>query len=510
MTNKKVIVNGVEHSLLIEDTHIFKSTHSDNTSVREYEIVYDSTLNQSFFVIPKHTPWIDDRILNNEKVIKKIIDYTQREDNNIVKVYNITKDYIITEYNKDYYPFLIKSSTNFYDEKTFKERSNIHLECFKDRNYAQTFHKNVLDEYQKFNDYTGCYFSDLFPNNIMVNNDYSKFILIDVASLRMGSMIEKPSMSMIITGDSSNDMGFSNPNLLKSNWKNILFQMHVMWYESEMMNETLDSLQQALQYSKGDVDIRLCLNSQTYLEKPIEGKAIDMFDKFLNHPVLKNATLIHKTDDDDFYNIGDWRREMYNQCGYTVWGESDCLMPYDLFYILENLEINHPHSLSFSSRKMFDDTWAEVEFVGLDKYSSPYSPRKISGDDDRPSAPHVLISGNGHNITQKDIDYYNDKEDDVDIILLNKNKVDGSLFTLSDGLPQFIPDDMHFVREDTCASIVLQQNNIPQYHVKNRLKGHNYYHPLKRTNTDASRNDEVWKKYSEKSINAMNKFLGEL
>ena len=171
MTNKKVIVNGVEHSLSIEDTHIFKSTHSDNTSVREYEIVYDSTLNQSFFVIPKHTPWIDDRILNNEKVIKKIIDYTQRENNNIVKVYNITKDYIITEYNKDYYPFLIKSSTNFYDEKTFKERSNIHLECFKDRNYAKTFHKNVLDEYQKFNDYTSqiCFQTILWLIMIILN-----------------------------------------------------------------------------------------------------------------------------------------------------------------------------------------------------------------------------------------------------------------------------------------------------------------------------------------------------
>tara|TARA_Y100001938_G_scaffold138398_1_gene203819 strand:- start:6233 stop:7768 length:1536 start_codon:yes stop_codon:yes gene_type:complete len=510
MGNKKVIINGIEHSLSLDKVHNFKSTHSDNTSVREYEIVYDSKLNLNFFVIPKHTPWIDSKILNDDEVITNIINYTQKEDNKIVKIYNITEDYIITEYNEDYYPFLIKSSTNFYDRKTFEERSNIHFECFKDRNYAKTFYNNVLDEYQKFNNNTGCYFSDLFPNNIMVNNDYSDFILIDASSLRMGSMDEKPSMSMIITGDSSNDMGFSNPNLLKSNWKSVLFQMHVMWYESEMMNETLDSLEQALKYSKGNVDVKLCLNAQTYIEEPIEGKPEDMFEKFLNHPVLKNASIITKTNDDDFYNIGDWRREMYNENGYTVWGESDCVMPYDLFYILENLDINHPHTLSFSSRKMFDDTWSEVEFVGLDKYSSPYSPRKISGDDTRPLAPHVLISGKGHNITQKDIDYYNDKEDDVDIILLSKNKVDGSLFVLSDGLPQFIPDDMHFVREDTCASITFEFNNIPQYHVKNRLKGHNYYHPLKRTNTDATRNDKVWKKYSEKSENAMNQFLRNL
>ena len=34
MLNKKVIVNGVEHPLSIEEVHNFKSTHSDNTSVR--------------------------------------------------------------------------------------------------------------------------------------------------------------------------------------------------------------------------------------------------------------------------------------------------------------------------------------------------------------------------------------------------------------------------------------------------------------------------------------------
>ena len=66
MVDKKVIVNGIEHFLSVDKINKFKSTHSDNTSIRTYEIVYDSTLNQSFFVIPKHTPWIDDRILNDK------------------------------------------------------------------------------------------------------------------------------------------------------------------------------------------------------------------------------------------------------------------------------------------------------------------------------------------------------------------------------------------------------------------------------------------------------------
>ena len=51
----------------------------------------------------------------------------------------------------------------------------------------------------------------------------------------------------------------------------ILYTLHVMWYESKMLNETLDSLQMAIDNSSIPVDIMICLNSQTYIEKPDEG-----------------------------------------------------------------------------------------------------------------------------------------------------------------------------------------------------------------------------------------------
>ena len=69
---------------------------------------------------------------------------------------------------------------------------------------------------------------------------------------------------------------------------------------------------------------------------------------------------------------------------------------------------------------------------------------------------------------------------------------------------------MHFAREDTCAQIVFEKNNIPQYHICNRLKGHNYFHPNKRTNTEATREDNVFKIYEKESINAMNSFISNL
>ena len=104
----------------------------------------------------------------------------------------------------------------------------------------------------------------------------------------------------------------------------------------------------------------------------------------------------------------------------------------------------------------------------------------------------------------------NEEQDDVNVIRLKQNKIDGSLFILSPGLPKFIPDDMNFVREDTCAQVVFSGYKIPQYHVKNRLKAHNYYHPLKRVNTKETRNDEIWKQFERKSTDSMNKFLSNL
>ena len=101
----------------------------------------------------------------------------------------------------------------------------------------------------------------------------------------------------------------------------------------------------------------------------------------------------------------------------------------------------------------------------------------------------------------------NDSQEELELIILNNNKIDGALFVLSDGLPQFIPNDMNFVREDSCAQQTFSHYNIPQYHIKNRLKGHNYHHPLKRTNTKSTRDDSIFKSYAEKSTNAMNEFL---
>ena len=87
--------------------HPINSTHYDQET-RLYEIWDDE-----YFVIHKHSPWIDDKILNNQNIINSIITYTQ-QSNRIVEVYHISEQYIVTKFYKDYYPCLIKSSVLFF------------------------------------------------------------------------------------------------------------------------------------------------------------------------------------------------------------------------------------------------------------------------------------------------------------------------------------------------------------------------------------------------------------
>jgi hypothetical protein len=274
-----------------------------------------------------------------------------------------------------------------------------------------------------------------------------------------------------------------------------------MWYESKMIRETLDSLQHAMQYSECPVDLFFCLNSQTYLESPIDGNPEDMFNEFIDHPILNDAKLIYKRNSDPFYNIGDWRRECYDKSAkYTVWGESDCLIPEDFFYILNITSFDHPHLLTFSSRRMWDISWEPVEHEYLNQFDR--------GERGQYTAPRPY---NAHDvIDQRSLNDFNNRGD-IKIIKLKEPKIDGALLSISGGIPfKFIPDDMNFVREDTCAQLVFEYNKIPQYHISTRLKGHNYSHPLKRTNTNSTRDDNVFKEYATKSEIAMNQFIYEM
>lgn len=289
----------------------------------------------------------------------------------------------------------------------------------------------------------------------------------------------------------------------------ILFQMHIMWYEAEMVNETLDSIQAALEQAPGlEVNLKFLINKQTYLEKPEIGTVDEMVSKFIDHPLMQISEFWYKDDTHPFYNIGDWRREAYNPAAkYIVWGESDTLLPIDFFYILQQTEIETPHLLTFASRPMWDNSWDIVTHKKLQGYSKPC---KCIGTH-REDCIELLESPLKYKdvITQDQLDKFN-QESDIELQQVPL-KIDGSLLCISKGVPYpWIPADMHFVREDTCAENFFKAKLIPQICVTTRLKGHNYWHPKKRVNTLATRNDELFKEYAQKSEQAMITFLRQV
>jgi hypothetical protein len=290
--------------------------------------------------------------------------------------------------------------------------------------------------------------------------------------------------------------------------KQILFQMHIMWYESKMISETLDSLQIAIEKSSIPVKVVLGLNSQTYIEQPEEGEPQNMFEEFSSHPLLsKNYTDVYTiTDKQDFYNIGDWRREIYNPNAiYTVWGESDCLIPSDYFNILlsTDSQIPYPHFMTLASRKMWDSTWDLMEHPQIRKY--PRGKNRENIKELYSEVPYHLASE--QQITQEEMESFN-KEFEPEVKKLNFYKVDGSLLAISKNFPTpFIGENVRFAREDTCFEQFCRIKNIPQFLIETKIKGHNYKHPLKRINTSSLRSDETYKSYESKSIREINLFL---
>lgn len=280
----------------------------------------------------------------------------------------------------------------------------------------------------------------------------------------------------------------------------ILCQCHIMWYENKLIPEFFNSIRHAIDvYDKVDIDFHFILNSQTYWEKPIVGESSDMFVEFLSHPFLKrnNITIEYKTDNDPLYNVGDCRRNIYrNDYKYTVWLETDSLLPNDFFYILDNINIEDKHSLTFSSRKMWDCTWNHVEAIDLRN-------RKLDEVES--------YLRNDVQINQKQLDEFNSRHDIViEKLPQGMQKIDGSTVCISGGFDTPFVADIRCFGEDTSFEYYLKIKEIPQYLVSTRLKGHNYIHSLKRCNTNAKRTDDVILQYKKEAHKGIQSFIQKL
>ena len=131
--------------------------------------------------------------------------------------------------------------------------------------------------------------------------------------------------------------------------KKYIIGTHVMFFEIDMVGEFVDSCINALKYveNKENVKFHFCLNLSEYFEKfDTDERKTEITSKWIAiQRDLKAYGVEVETeyyeDNDKPYFIGDYRRDLnYNNCmdyDLIIWGESDCLMPGELFASLEQV-----------------------------------------------------------------------------------------------------------------------------------------------------------------------------
>jgi len=260
----------------------------------------------------------------------------------------------------------------------------------------------------------------------------------------------------------------------------ILYQMHVAWFETEMALETLQSVEEAIKNTNLSVKVKLCFNKQTLFDTPINKSIDDMFISLLENDLVKQSEIIWKTDEDEFYNVGDWRRECYDPKNITIWGESDCLVSDTYFGYIEsifNSTTDYPFIVTIKQKKMWDESWKSTEHEAFQPFTLDQT-RAIN---------NKFVTGEGY-LSLKELNVFNNSFLDKHSVEISQYyKGDGALICLSPDMPTpFIDPKLHMCGEDTYFFNFCNIKKIPLYSISYYMKGHNTKHPLKRTNHSKS------------------------
>ena len=116
----------------------------------------------------------------------------------------------------------------------------------------------------------------------------------------------------------------------------------VQWYESEIIEEYLDTLKEAIKLYDGDVIVDICLVKNSDLEKAANfTEKLEQVKKISEAVEGLNANFLMK---DNLFTIADYRRwfnDYYcEDVDVLVWGESDMLVPKQAFVVLDHLHRN--------------------------------------------------------------------------------------------------------------------------------------------------------------------------
>tara|TARA_R110002049_G_scaffold231662_1_gene404084 strand:- start:579 stop:1541 length:963 start_codon:yes stop_codon:yes gene_type:complete len=256
----------------------------------------------------------------------------------------------------------------------------------------------------------------------------------------------------------------------------------VQWYECDIIEEYIDSLKDAIDVYDGEVIVDFHISKNQDLEKCISDeqfqKCVDkILSKFDN--VYNYISTVNGIDETNLVTIADYRREFNSRyCEHAdvlVWGETDMLVPKQMFTVLDMLHQNSQtpkYIATFGICKMWDDSWRPLEHIDFT---------------DKP-----FVHGDGENwwqlrytMNKDEMNTFNNKVEDLTITNISPHKYNGCGLVISSEVIKSgvnIPKSCFFIKEDTAFMLMTQKilGNIPQYHFKNILLVHNRKHPKKR------------------------------
>tara|TARA_B100001939_G_scaffold289043_1_gene260075 strand:+ start:3343 stop:4344 length:1002 start_codon:yes stop_codon:yes gene_type:complete len=303
---------------------------------------------------------------------------------------------------------------------------------------------------------------------------------------------------------------------------------HCMFYEIDMVEEYLKSLEYALEdiKNKDNVKIEMMWNMSEYFESSETMTSI--YSKIEKLERKYNIDSLFYDDNNNPYTMADYRRELNNKCNgydYVIWGESDCLMPRQMFGVLEQLKDYankqgiHRYITTFGIRKMWDESWKILEHPKFT--DKPYYSMDTEEETRLATTSPWSIR---YTMSQKEMDEVNQETEDIDLRIIDYPKFDGSGLVISSDLLRTganIPPAVYMNGDDTgfLESCRLHMGaQYKQFVVKNVLKVHNRTHPKKRRyvkNEDETqtshrkRGDKAWYKvFNDISKGNLGKLFG--
>jgi hypothetical protein len=266
----------------------------------------------------------------------------------------------------------------------------------------------------------------------------------------------------------------------------------IQWYECDIINDYIDTLRDAINEYDGNVIVDITIVSDETLEKCISPEqltaCLQKIDTIIN-PLVSNCNV---NIINHLYTIADYRREFNNTYCDTVdvlvWGESDMLVPKQMFLVLDMLHqnVNTPkYVATFGICKMWDDSWKSLEHPA-------FTIKQHS--DNTTDWWSVSYPMNKH-----EMNAFNDKVEYPDVTQISPHKFNGCGLVISAEVIRAgvnIPKSAFFVHEDTSFMLMAHKvlGDIPQYHIRNILMVHNRKHKDKRNYIANESGDSIGQK----------------